>query len=339
MPDEHIHDGIATMSQRSFASAEYALKKKRTRREQFLADMERVVPWARLIALIEPLYPTSGRVGRQPIGVPRMLRMYCLQQWYGLADEALEDAIYDSQALRDFVGIDLSRESVPDATTLLKFRRLLLDNDLTKALFEEINAHLAEQGLLMRAGTIVDATIIAAPSSTKNAKGKRDPEMHQTKKGNQWHFGMKAHIGVDAESGLVHTVIGTAANVHDVTQAGALLHGQETTAFGDAGYRGVEKRAEAQGPTWQVAMQPSKRKALDPNSKWARLLEKIEKLKASVRAKVEHPFHVVKNLFRHRKVRYKGLAKNEGQLFTLFGLANLVIAKRSLLAIHARGAS
>jgi IS5 family transposase len=339
MPDEHIQDGIETMSQRSFASAEYALKKKRTRREQFLADMERVVPWARLIALIEPLYPSSGRVGRQPIGVPRMLRMYCLQQWYGLADEALEDAIYDSQALRDFVGIDLSRESVPDATTLLKFRRLLLDNDLTKALFDEINAHLAEQGLLMRAGTIVDATIIAAPSSTKNAKGKRDPEMHQTKKGNQWHFGMKAHIGVDAESGLVHTVVGTAANVHDVTQAGALLHGQETTAFGDAGYRGVEKRAEAQGPTWQVAMQPSKRKALDPNSKWTRLLERIEKLKASVRAKVEHPFHVVKNLFRHRKVRYKGLTKNEGQLFTLFGLANLVIAKRSLLAIHARGAS
>jgi IS5 family transposase len=327
------------MSQRSFASAEYALKKKRTRREQFLADMERVVPWARLIALIEPLYPTSGRVGRQPIGVPRMLRMYCLQQWYSLADEALEDAIYDSQALRDFVGIDLSRESVPDATTLLKFRRLLLDNDLTKALFDEINAHLAEQGLLMRSGTIVDATIMAAPSSTKNAKGERDPEMHQTKKGNQWHFGMKAHIGVDAESGLVHSVISTAANVNDVTQAGALLHGKEEAAFGDAGYRGVEKREEAKGPRWHVAIQPSKRRALDPNRKWDRLLEKAEKLKASVRAKVEHPFHVVKNLFRHRKVRYKGLAKNHGHLLTLFGLANLVIAKRSLLDIHARGAS
>ena len=167
------------MSQRSFASAEYAMKKKFTRREKFLADMERVVPWSRLIAVIEPLYPTSGRVGRQPIGVSRMLRMYCLQQWYGLADEALEDALYDSQALRDFVGIDLSRESVPDATTLLKFRRLLLANDLTKALFDEINAHLAEQGLLMRAGTIVDATIIAAPSSTKNESNTRDPEMHQ----------------------------------------------------------------------------------------------------------------------------------------------------------------
>ena len=174
------------MSQRSFASAEYAMKKKRTRREKFLAEMERIVPWGRLIAVIEPLYPRSGRVGRQPIGVPKMLRMYCLQQWYGLADEALEDALYDSQALRDFVGIDLSRESVPDATTLLKFRRLLQDNDLTRALFDEINAHLSEQGLLMRAGTIVDATIIAAPSSTKNEDKARDPEMHQTKKGKQW---------------------------------------------------------------------------------------------------------------------------------------------------------
>ncbi len=179
--DTAIHS-TNEMNQRSLASAEYAMKKKRTRREKFLADMERVVPWSRLIAVIEPLYPTSGRVGRQPVGVPRMLRMYCLQQWYGLADEALEDVLYDSQALRDFVGIDLSREFVPDATTLLKFRRLLLDNDLTKALFEEINAHLAEQGLLMRAGTIVDATIIAAPSSTKNEGNTRyvmssDPTM------------------------------------------------------------------------------------------------------------------------------------------------------------------
>jgi transposase, IS5 family len=329
----------SSMSQRSFASAEYAMKKKRTRREKFLADMERVVPWARLIAVIEPLYPTSGRVGRQPIGVARMLRMYCLQQWYGLADEALEDALYDSQALRDFVGLDLSRESVPDATTLLKFRRLLTDNDLTRALFDEINAHLGRQGLLMRAGTIVDATIIAAPSSTKNQGNTRDPEMHQAKKGEQWHFGMKAHIGVDAESGLVHSVIGTAANVGDVTQAGALLHGQETVAFGDAGYRGVDKRAEAQGPQWHVAMMPGKRRQLDPKHRWARLLEQAERLKASIRAKVEHPFHVIKNLFRHRKVRYKGLAKNEAQLYSLFGLANLVIAKRRLLALDTRGAS
>jgi transposase, IS5 family len=327
------------MSQRSFASAEYAMKKKRTRREKFLAEMERIVPWSRLTAVIEPLYPKSGRVGRPPIGVPKMLRMYCLQQWYGLADEALEDALYDSQALRDFVGIDLSRESVPDATTLLKFRHLLQDNDLTRALFDEINAHLTDQGLLMRAGTIVDATIIAAPSSTKNEGKTRDPDMHQTKKGNQWFFGMKAHIGVDAESGIVHSVVATAANAADITQAGALLHGEEEVAFGDAGYRGVDKREEAQGPRWHVAMQPGKRRKLDLTRKWARLLEQAEQLKASVRAKVEHPFHVVKNLFCHKKVRYKGLAKNEAQLFSLFALANLVIAKRRLLAIHAQGLS
>jgi transposase, IS5 family len=327
------------MSQRSFASAEYAMKKKRTRREKFLAEMERVVPWARLIAAIEPSYPKSGRVGRPPIGVPKMLRMYCLQQWYGLADEALEDTLYDSQALRDFVGIDLSREAVPDATTLLKFRRLLLEHDLTRSLFEEINAHLSEQGLLMRKGTIVDATIIAAPSSTKNEGKTRDPEMHQTKKGKAWHFGMKAHIGVDAESGLVHSVIGTAANVSDITQAGALLHGDEAHAFGDAGYRGVDKREEAHGPRWHVAMRPGTRRKLDLTRRWARLLEQAEHLKASVRAKVEHPFHVVKNLFRHKKVRYKGLAKNVAQLFSLFGLANLVIAKRRLFALDTRGAS
>jgi len=282
------------MSQRSFASAEYAMKKKRTRREKFLAEMERIVPWSRLTAVIEPLYPKSGRVGRPPIGVPKMLRMYCVQQWYSLADEALEDALYDSQALRDFVGIDLSRESVPDATTLLKFRGLLQDNDLTRALFDEINAHLTYQGLLMRAGTIVDATIIAAPSSTKNEGKTRDPDMHQTKKGNQWFFGMKAHIGLDAESGIVHSVVATAANVGDITQAGALLHGEEEVAFGDAGYRGVNKREEAQGPRWHVAMQPGKRRKLDLTRKWARLLEQAEQLKASVRAKVEHPFHVVK---------------------------------------------
>jgi len=326
------------MSQRSFASAEFALKKKRTRREKFLAEMERVVPWARLIAVIEPLYPTSGRVGRQPMGVPKMLRMYLLQQWYGLADEALEDAIYDSQALRDFVGIDLSRESVPDATTLLKFRRLLELGELTKKMFEEINAHLHQQGLLMRAGTIVDATIIAAPSSTKNASGERDPEMHQAKKGNQWHFGMKAHIAVDAESGIVHSMVTTAANVNDVTQAGALLHGQETDAFGDAGYRGVAKREEAQGPQWHIAMQPGKRKLLS-DSALGQMIEKVEKIKASIRAKVEHPFHVVKNLFRHKKARYKGLAKNHAQLLSLFGLGNLVIAKRRLLAIQGGSAS
>jgi IS5 family transposase len=315
------------------------LKKKRTPREKFLADMERVVPWARLISVIEPLYPKSGRVGRQPIGIPRMLRMYCLQQWYGLADEALEDALYDSQALRDFVGIDLSREPVPDATTLLKFRRLLLDNDLTKALFEEINAHLAEQGASDACGHQRGRDHHRGAEFDQELGQHARPEMHQTQKGNQWHFGMKAHIGVDAQSGLVHTMVATAANVSDVTQAGALLHGEETAAFGDAGYRGVDKREEAQGPKWHVAMQPGKRRQLDPTRKWARLLEKAEQLKASIRAKVEHPFHVIKNLFRHKRTRYKGLAKNEAQLYSLLGLANLVIAKRSLLRAAGRGAS
>src|SRR3984885_16062057 len=286
----------------SFAESEFAEKKKVTRREKFLAEMETVVPWVRLIALIEPHYPQGAR-GRPPIGLERMLRIYFLQLWYTLADEALEGAIYDSQSLRSFAGIDLSCEQVPEATTLLKFRHLLEEHDLTKAILNAVCEHLGERQLLMKEGTIVDATIIEAPTSTKNRSKERDPEMHQTKKGNEWHFGMKAHIGVDAESGLVHTVIGTAANVNDVTQAGALLHGDETAAYGDAGYRGVHKRDEAQGPHWHVAMQPGKRRQLDPTRKWARLLEQAERLKASIRAKVEHPFHVIKNLFHHKKVR------------------------------------
>ena len=336
------------MSQLSFASSEYAMKKKRTRREKFLGEMDRIVPWSRLIEVIEPLYPKSGRVGRPPIGLNRMLRMYCLQQWYGLADEALEDALYDSQALRDFVGIDLSRESVPDATTLLKFRRLLQTNDLTQALFAEINAHLGERGLLMRAGTIVDATIIAAPSSTKNAKGERDPEMHQTKKGNQWHFGLKAHIGVDAESGLTHSLVTTAANAADVSQTAGLLHGKEKTVFGDAGYTGADKRdeirqAQVDGALrtklkWRIATKRGKIKRL-PEGCYKELATALERTKAQVRAKVEHPFHVVKNLFKHSKARYKGLAKNHAQLLSLFALANLVIVKKSLLGFATRGPS
>ena len=212
--------------QRSFAQAEYAQKKKITRRERFLNEMEQVVPWARLVDCIEPHY-FKGERGRKPVGIERMLRMYFLQQWYALADEALEDALYDSQAMRSFAGIDLGVESVPDATTLLKFRHLLERHALTQEIFKEINAHLSERNLLMREGTIIDATIIAAPSSTKNAKKERDPQMHQTKKGNMWHFGMKAHIGADAESGLVHTLIGTAANVADIQCARELLHGEE----------------------------------------------------------------------------------------------------------------
>jgi IS5 family transposase len=326
--------------QKSFSDLEYAAKKKLTRRDRFLAEIDSVTPWGKLHKLVEPFYPKVVGAGRPPIGLSRMLRMYVAQQCFGLSDEGIEDAIYDSQAIRAFVGIDLSRESAPDATTLLKFRHLLEAKELTRKIFDTINGHLAEKGLMMREGTIVDATLIAAPPSTKNKDGKRDPEMHQSKKGNDWHFGMKAHIGVDAASGLVHTVIGTAGNVSDVTQAGALLHGDETVALGDAGYQGVEKRAENIGKSvkWHVAMKRSKRKAL-PKNKLGRLQEKLEHLKASVRAKVEHPFHVIKNLFRHRKTRYRGLAKNTAQLFTLFAFANLVLAGRRFTISDTRRAS
>ena len=233
--------------------------------------------------------------------------------------------------MRRFIGIDLTRETAADATTLLKFRRLLESHRLTESVFNAINAHLAERGLFLREGTIVDATLLAAPPSTKNKTGKRDEEMHQAKKGNQWHFGMKAHIGVDANSGLVHTVIGNVANVANVTQAHALLHGNETAVFGDAGDQGVEKREEnLETPVdWHVAMRPGKRRALSKDAV-DELLKRMEHAKASIRAKVEHPFHVVKNLFHHKKTRYRGLVKNSAQLFSLFGLANLMLARRWL---------
>ena len=315
-------------------------KKNLTRRARFLAGIEQMTPWANLAQLIEPFYPKVVGAGRRPIGVARMLRMYVAQQCFGLSDEGIEDAIYDSQAIRSFVGVDLDRESAPDATTLLKFRHLLEAHGLHQKIFDIINACLAAQGLTMREGTIVDATLIAAPPSTKNRDKQRDPEMHQSKKGNDWHFGMKAHVGVDAASGLVHTVVGTAGNVADVTQAHALLHGDETAVLADAGYQGVEKREENTGRavTWYVAMKRAKRKAL-PNNKLGRMREKLEVLKASVRAKVEHPFHVIKNLFRHRKTRYRGLAKNTAHLHILFGLANLVLAGRRFALPKARAAS
>jgi transposase, IS5 family len=328
------------MKQISFSSLEYAGKKRQTRREKFLGEMQRVVPWARLIARIEPHYPSSGRVGRPPVGVPRMLRMYFLQQWYSLSDEGLEDALYDSQAMREFVGIELGREQVPDATTLLKFRRLLEDRKLTQAIFDEVNAHLGERGLLMREGTLVDATIIAAPPSTKNKAHARDPEMHQTKKGNQWHFGMKAHIGADAESGLVHSVKATAANEADVAHAHEVLHGQEERAHLDAGYTGVEKRAEviqAQADCgiradidWHVATKRCVLEAM-PEGVLKELSVMVERKKAQIRARVEHPFHVLKNLFHYKKVSYRGLLKNGARLFAQFALVNLVLAKRALL--------
>ena len=318
--------------QTSFAQGEYARKKKTTRREKFLNQMEAVVPWARLVALIVPHYP-AGRRGRPPVGIERMLRLYFLAQWYALADEALEDALYDSQAMRNFAGIDLGSEAVPDATTLLKFRHLLEAHELTRRIFEEVGALLEEKKLLLREGTLMDASIIAAPSSTKNRRRERDPQMHQTKKGNQWSFGMKAHIGADEASGLVHSVEGTAANVSDLSQAHALLHGEEKRAGADAGYTGVEKRPEivalGRGIEWRVAARRSTLQA-QPEG-WAKVIGGAwEKLKARARALVEHPFHIIKNIFRHRKVRYRGLAKNTAQLRVLFALANLYIVRRRL---------
>jgi transposase, IS5 family len=326
------------MTQMGFSAMEFATKKKRTRRERFLEQIEAATPWALLVGLIEPHYPKGAR-GRPPIGLERMLRMYIVQQCFGLADEATEDALYDSQSIRTFVGVDLSREDAPDATTLLKFRRLLEQHELTRAIFAAINGHLAAQGLLLREGTIVDATIIAAPPSTKNRAKARDPEMHQTKKGNEWHFGMKAHIGVDAVSGLVHTVVGTAANVSDVSEAANLLHGEESSVHADAGYTGLEKREEMQGKDldYYIAAKRSRVQQL-PEGAQRDSARAWERTKAQVRAVVEHPFHVVKNLFRHRKVRYRGLAKNTAQLYSLFALANLVLARR-LLSPRGVGAS
>ena len=326
--------------QTSFSDLEYGAKKKVTRRDRFLGEINTVTPWSALVAEIKPFYPKGEGRGRPPIGLERMLRMYIAQQCFGLSDEGTEDALYDSQAIRGFVGIDLNREAAPDATTLLKFRRLLEAHQLTERIFTAINAHLILKGLMLKEGTVVDATIIAAPASTKNQRGERDPEMHQTKKGNQWYFGMKAHIGADAASGLTHTLVTTPANTHDVTQAHALLHGEERMAWGDAGYQGVEKREENRHREvqWEVAMRPGKRRALPP-TEIGRLQDKLEQLKASVRAKVEHPFHIVKNIFQLKKVRYRGLAKNTAQLFTLFGLANLLIAKRRLFELDAQGAS
>src|SRR5919202_1838859 len=255
--------------QRSFAEAEYAGKKKQTRRDKFLAEMEQAVPWE------------------------RMLRVYFVQQWYGLSDEGLEDALYDSQALRRFAGIELNRDPIPDATTVLHFRHWLERHELTKGLFDEVSAMLEERGLLMRQGTIVDATIIAAPPSTKNKQKARDPEMHQTKKGNQWHFGMQAPIGGDIASGLVHTLVGTAANEADVTQTAALLHGQEEDIFGDAGYTGADKRPELADcdVCWNIAIKRSITKALPQALR--ELAEPVERALAQMRAVVEHPFHIV----------------------------------------------
>ena len=298
---------------------------KRTRKREFLESMERVVPWGDLVSLIEPYAPESGRRGQQPFAVEAMLRIHFMQQWFNLSDPAMEEALHDVPVFRDFAGLSNWADAVPSESSILRFRHLLEHHKLAEQILATVNGLLTAKGLLLKAGTVVDATLIAAPSSTKNREGTRDPEMHQSKKGQQWYFGMKAHIGVDAESGLVHAVQGTAGNVNDVVEANSLLHGEETVVFTDAGYQGADKRPDAKpGVTWHVAMRPGKRRALDTeNSPADALLDKIERLKAGVRAKVEHPFRVIKRQFGHVKVRYRGLKKNTAQLKTLFALSNL----------------
>ena len=308
---------------------------KPTRRRVFLEEMERVVPWSELVELITP-HCKEGRRGRPPFNIEAMLRIHFMQQWFNLSDPAMEDALHDVALFRDFAGLGSWCDLLPDESTILRFRHRLEEHKLAPKILATVNELLERKGLLLRAGTVVDASLIAAPSSTKNQGGQRDPEMKQSKKGQQWYFGMKAHIGVDAESGLVHTVRGTSGAVNDVVEANALLHGQESEAIGDAGYQGADKRPDAKsGVRWHVAMRPGKRKVLDKTQPLGRLMDEFEKLKASIRAKVEHPFRVVKRQFGHVKVRYRGLAKNTAQLHTLFALSNLWMVRGKLSAAQA----
>jgi IS5 family transposase len=318
------------MSQMSFGDAEYHGKRKQTRREVFLVEMEQVVPWDSLLRLIEPCYPVAGR-GRHPYPIATMLRVHFLQNWFGLSDLAMEEALYEIASMRQFARLTLT-QPIPDETTILNFRRLLEENELAPEILARVNAYLSRKKLLLKRGSIVDATIIAAPSSTKNADGERDPEMHQTKKGNQWHFGMKAHIGVDVDSGLVHTVVGTPANEADVEVVDELLHGKEKAAYGDAGYTGADKRVARKNLCWEIATKRGKVQAMK-EGRAKRAAEKRETRKASIRAKVEHPFRVIKRQFGLVKVRFRGLAKNTAHIITLFALSNLWMARRKLLAM------
>ena len=314
------------MKQQTFSDYEYSNRKRKTKREEFLEIMDEIIPWDEWISLIIPYYP-SGKRGRPPIGIEIKLRMYLLQVWFNLSDEGTEDAIYDSYAMRKFVGINFLEEDVPDATTLLKFRRLLEKHGLNKIFFEAINRVMVETGHMLKGGSVVDATIINAPSSTKNAQKQRDPEMHQTKKGNEWRFGMKCHIGVDAFSGLVHTIEVTPANVHDITVASKLIREDDEVVYGDSGYLGLEKREEIVSDEhlsaidYRINRRPSSlQKVSDSLIDWDRV---IEHAKSSVRCKVEHPFRIIKCLFGYRKVTYKGLEKNGNRLYMLFASANL----------------
>ena len=315
------------MRQQTFSDIEYSGRKRKTKREEFLEVMEDIIPWAEWVALIVPLYP-NGKRGRPPRGIETMLRMFLVQAWFNLSDEGVEDAIYDSYALRKFVGINFMTEQVPDATTLLHFRHLLEAHHLGKAMFGAIKRLMDETGHIMHGGTIVDATIINAPSSTKNADHRRDPEMRQTKKGNEWRFGMKTHIGVDAGTGAVVTVEATPANVHDITMASKLLREDDTVVYGDSGFLGIEKRPEIMNDErlsridFRINRRPGKLHRMKDNGgqDWERI---IENRKSSVRCKVEHPFRFVKVQCGFRKTVYRGIMKNLNRLFVLFASSNL----------------
>ena len=314
-------------TQATFAELEYDAKKRKTRREKFLERMDGLVPWRELEDLIRPHYPKAGR-GRRPYPLSSMLRVHCVQLFYNMSDPGMEDMLYEVESVRRFAGLRL--DALPDETTILKFRHLLEDHGLGEGLKAGIDRSLESRGLSLREGTVLDASIVDAPSSTKNRKGERDPEMRQTKKGNQWYFGMKMHVGSDAETGIAHSLAVTAANESDVAHAHRLLHGGEKRAWGDSGYQGVEKREEnrGRGVDWQVAMRPGKRRLLDADGDE----ERREKEKASIRAKSEHPFFYVKQVFGYRKVRYRGLHKNRQRIALLLGFANLLVAERRLAA-------
>jgi transposase, IS5 family len=319
------------MKQKTLAPLGFDKYTKITRRAAFLAEMQRVVPWSELCALIEPVYPKPGN-GRPPVGLDRMLRIYFLQHWFNLSDPAVEEALYDSSAMRAFVGIDLGREPVPDETTVCKFRHLLEQHHLGRQIFEQVGRHLQDQGLKVSSGTIVDATIISAPSSTKNESGERDPEMKQTRKGNQWYFGMKAHIGVDSKTKLIHSVAATPANVHDSQALAHLLHGAETRVWGDSAYVGQTQVIRRVAPRARDFTQAraSRHKALSA-------VERAKnRNKSKVRAKGEHPFLVIKRLFGFAKVCYRGIAKNANRLFVACALANLFMVRRTLLRAQHR---
>ena len=315
------------MKQTTFASAAWEKKGKVTRRERFLGEMDAVIPWQPILALIEPHYPKAGN-GTQPRPMQRMLRIYFMQQWFNLSDPAMEDALYDSESMRRFAGIELVDDAVPDETTILRFRHLLEQHQLTEQIFGLVRGLLESKRLLLKSGTIVDATIIAAPPSTKNASGTRDPEMHQTRKGNEWHFGMKAHVGTD-QRGIVHSLTTTAANVADVTQMSKLLHGQEREVFGDQAYWSESHRlgAVARGIRYRINRRPN------PGRPLTRAERRFNRLRSATRARGEHAFHVVKRLWGFTKVRYRGLAKNTARLYIAFALANLYLLRRRLMPL------